>query len=138
VAGNTARYSTAQLKAKHFGTSLAVKALDIQSPSATVPASLPHTAKLTVTFSEPTLWQGSSPTPFTVNDDSTFTSVSGTWACKDAAGAATSCASQNGVKSATFSGTFTAGHKYDVSTFGGIFDTSGNGPLFLFSTVKVT
>ena len=57
IAGNQGTYSAAQLKAKRFSTNLAVKALDIQGPAATVPATVPHTGPLVVTFSEPTLWK---------------------------------------------------------------------------------
>jgi hypothetical protein len=139
VAGNSSRYTTAQVKAKHFSTTLTVKALDIQAPTASVPATVPHANPVVVTFSEPTLWQGSSNT-FSVQDEGTFSTVGGTWTCKNASGTAVGC-NNNGanVKTASFAPTssFTAGHKYNVSG-SGIFDTSGNGPTFVFSQFKAT
>ena len=88
VAQNQGQFTPAQIKAKHFTSTLSVKALDWQAPGGTVPATVSHTGSVVVTLSEPTLWSGSgSPNPFTVYDAATFNTVNGTWTCKSAAGA---------------------------------------------------
>ena len=140
VAGNQTKYTSAQLKAKGYAINLKVTALDIQAPSASVPATVSHTGPIVVTFSEATLWSGST-NPFTVTDESTFSNVGGTWTCKNTGGTVVGC-NANGadVKTASFapSSPLTVGHKYDVNAFGGIYDTSGNGPTYVFATTKAT
>jgi Bacterial Ig-like domain len=142
AAGNTSVYTTAQVAAKHFSTKLSVQALDAQSPTATVPAKVPHAGALLVTFSEPTLWGGST-NPFTIYNAS-FATVAGTWTCKTAAGATVGC-NVGQVKTASFKPTsaLTAGQTYSVQAFGsrptsGIYDVAGNGPISIYSSFKAT
>src|SRR5262249_5960250 len=80
-AQTTTNVTTAQLKTKHCSTNLTVKALDIQGPTASAPATVSHNGPVVVTFSEPTLWSGST-NPFSVFDAGTFSNVPGTWTCK--------------------------------------------------------
>jgi hypothetical protein len=139
-AQNSSAYTSAQLKAKHFTTTLTVQALDTTAPNSVVPATVPHASPAVVTFSEPTLWQGTT-NPLSIYDSGTFSSVAGAWTCKNTAGTTVGCNADNAdVKTASFkpSSNFTAGHKYTISGFGGIYDTSGNGPTYVYGEFKAT
>jgi hypothetical protein len=142
AAQNVAQYTAAQVKAKHFTSTLSVKALDWQAPGGTIPATVSHNGSVVVTLSEPTLWSGNgSPNPWTVYDNAGFNTVNGTWTCKSTTGTAlASCYGSTPVKTASFkpSSDFVTGHKYTVQSYSGIYDTSGNGPAFISATFKAT
>ena len=136
VAGNVSSYTPAQLKAKHFGSTLSVKALDTVPPTAKVPAKVPAAGPVTLTFSEPTLWKNSANSTVDVYDYSKSGSpITGTWACKNAAGSTVTCdANGANVKTAAFTPSSAFGHgdsvyiqqhaSYPAPV--GIYDTTGN------------
>ncbi len=145
VAGNVRSFTPAQLKAKHFGSTLSVKALDTVGPSAKVAAKVPAAGPITVTFSEPTLWKNSAANTFTVDDYSKFPSaVAGTWTCKNAAAATVTCDSQGAnVKTASFqpSAALTHADTIYISQKGstpGIYDLTGNQMSSLYLNTTVT
>jgi hypothetical protein len=139
VLGNTVTVSAAQLKARHLQSTIRVQAYDVVPPRAVVPSTAPHAGPILVTFSEPTLWQGSA-IPFTVHRSGTHDVVSGTWRCRDG-GVAVSCnANDADVTTAVFepASPLTVGKRYQVTSAAGIYDTSGNGPAQIKATFKAT
>jgi hypothetical protein len=148
VAGNTSSYTAAQLKAKHFGSTLSVKALDTVGPSAKVPAHVPAAGPVTLTFSEPTLWKNPASSTLDVYDYSKSGSPQGgTWVCKNAAATTVACdANGANVKTASFTPSSAFGHGDNVYVQGhatypnpvGIYDTTGNALTSLFLATTVT
>jgi hypothetical protein len=131
VAGNVKHYTTAQVAGKHFHTTLSVKALDTESPAATIPATISPEGSLPVTFSEPTLWKdGTAQTALQVLDHTNFSPIAGTWSCQNAAASPVTCDADGAhVTVATFTPTsaLESAHGYLVQTTQpDIFDTSGN------------
>ena len=107
--------------------------LDVQAPFGHVHSAVPHAGPITVTFTEPTLWKGST-VPITVYDTTSYAAKAGTWVCSTTGGATVGC-NANGadVVKAEFtpSAAFVSGRKYEVLASRGIYDTSGNGPTLL-------
>ena len=137
---NLSVYTTAQLTGMGIATTLNVQSLDAKPPRiATSPTTLPHANPLVITFTEPTLWAGSSETadPFYIFDNTTHATVTGTWTCKNASDVTVGCYDDDaGVVTASFqpSVPWTAGDAYGFETYTdhqprGIYDVSGNGPL---------
>jgi hypothetical protein len=140
-ANNDRHYSTAQLKAKGFRSTLSVKALDVQSPFASAPTTIDPADSIPVTFSEPTLWKtGTSQTALTFYDVDVAGPVAGTWTCANEAGTPVTCdADGANVKTARFTPTapLTAENGYEVQVAtDSIYDTSGN--LLFPTTLSVT
>jgi hypothetical protein len=138
AAGNFTDYTSAQLKALGLPYRITVQALDVQAPFGHVHSAVPHAGPITVTFTEPTLWKGST-VPITVYDTTSYVAVHGTWVCTKPGGATVGC-NANGadVVKAEFtpSAAFVSGRKYEVLASRGIYDTSGNGPTLLDGFVR--
>src|SRR3954447_12629853 len=138
AAGNITDYTAAQLKALGLPYRITVQALDVQAPFGHVHKAVPHAGPITVTFTEPTLWKGST-NPVTVYDTTSYVAVAGTWVCSTVGGAAVGCnANGANVVKAEFTpnSAFVTGRKYEVLASHGIYDTSGNGPTLLDGFVR--
>ncbi len=137
-AGNFTDYSWKQLKALGLPYKITVQALDVQEPAGHVHSAVPHAGPITVTFTEPTLWKGST-VPITVYDTTSYEAVDGTWVCTTTGGATVGCnANGANVVEAEFTpnAAFVSGRKYEVLASRGIYDTSGNGPTLLDGYVR--
>ena len=137
-AGNFTDYTWRQLKALGLPYKISVHALDVQEPAGHVQSTVPHAGPITVTFSEPTLWKGST-VPITVYDTTSYEAVDGTWVCTTTGGATVGCnANGANVVKAEFTpnAAFVSGRKYEVLASRGIYDTSGNGPTLLDGYVR--
>ena len=138
AAGNVTDYTSAQLKALGLPYQITVQALDVQAPFGHVHSTVPHAGPITVTFTEPTLWKGST-VPITVYDTTSYAAKAGTWVCSTTGGATVGCnANGANVVRAEFTPTtaFVSGRKYEVLASRGIYDTAGNGPTLLDGYVR--
>jgi hypothetical protein len=129
---------TAQISALGIASTLRVKALDWQAPTASVPSTVAHDGPVLVTFSEPTLWPGST-SVLTLSDWTTGMPVAGAWTCNRANGDPIGCNADGAmVKTASFqpSSSLSVGDAYAVGG-SGFYDTSGNGPGYVNATLKV-
>ena len=149
VSGNRTTLTNAQAKARHFPTSLTVKALDAVSPSVKFPETVGPNGAITFTFSEPTLFSDLPGDLLQVLDYDTPYPwvVPGTWTCKKATGATVACdAAGAAVKTMSFKSTsaLTSGHTISISPVNfypdpiGIYDLAGNQLFSLFASVDVT
>jgi hypothetical protein len=148
VAGNVRSYTPAQLKAKHFGSTLSVKALDTLGPLVRIPAKVAAAGPVTLTFNEPTLWKNSAASTLDVYDyNKSGSPQGGTWVCKNTAGATVTCDANNAnVKTAAFTPSAAFGHGDSVyvqqhSSYPapvGIYDTTGNGISSVYLNTTVT
>ena len=92
AAGNITQYFPSALKAKHLQSSLAVKAIDFQGPTARLIPPKTLADPIVLTFNQATLWRdGSAQTALVVTDASTSAQVPGNWTCTDASAAAVTC-----------------------------------------------
>jgi hypothetical protein len=140
ASGNYREYSPSQVKTLGLPSKITVKALDITPPSARVPSKVPHAGPVVVTFSEPTLWKGST-VPLKVTDETTSARVAGTWTCTNASHVVVGCNDDGAdVVRARFApaSALTVGRHYLVESSHGIYDTYGNGPGFVYSEFRAT
>jgi hypothetical protein len=148
LAGNVSTYSPAQLKAKHFGSTLSVKALDTIGPTVKVPAKVSAAGPVTLTFSEATLWKNPAASTLDVYDyNKSGSPQGGTWTCKTAAGTTVTCDANNAnVKTASFTPSSAFGHGDSVYVQPhqnypnpvGIYDTTGNAISSVYLSTTVT
>ena len=140
ASGNYREYSPSQVKALGLPSKITVQALDVAAPSAHVASKVAHAGPVVVTFSEPTLWKGST-IPLKVTDQTTSAKVAGTWTCTNASHAVVGC-NDNGadVVRTSFAPTapLTVGRHYVVESSHGIYDTFGNGPAYVSSEFRAT
>jgi len=138
AAGNYNYFSADSLAARHIAVNLKVNSTDTTSPTASSPSTVSTSGGVVLTFSEPTLWTGPASSLLTLRDSS-YSTVAGTWTCKNSAGTTVTCdANGANVKTVSFTPTtpFTASSTYYIvgSYPTGIYDTSGNALYYVSTT----